>query len=266
MTRPATRRTLAVETLERRENPTASLSNGLLTITGTDLANTATVTIDARGTSSTTDDRVVVTEGTTTTVFPRYMYHPTNGIVAMVQRVEFHGKGGDDTFTNATDLPCKAWGGAGKDTLTGGSADDRLYGMGEADTLHGGDGADYLAGGQGDDKLWGDDGDDTLDEQFAQVYPDTPIAPPNLPGNIYADWQGGNDHLYGGDGQDTLWGGDDDDYLHGGIDLDHDFLNGGFGADTFAAEWRGSGFFVINWDLPDDLTPGDGDRVISVRG
>lgn len=152
-----------------------------------------------------------------------------------VARVVFEGAGGDDRFSNSSDVDCWALGGegrdelvntgagmmvatgdAGNDTLTGGSGDDRLYGddgtasvTGNADVLSGGGGADLLYGGTADDTLYGGSGADRLD------------------GGDYGDW------LEGGDGADVLLGGDGDDYLDGGNDDDTDQLTGGGGADWF---------------------------------
>ena len=88
--------------------------------------------------------------------------------MANVERVDFQGQGGDDTFTvgslagttitavlfsggdgndtldaSAAAVGITASGGAGNDTLTGGTANDRLNGGPGADKLNGGGGIDF---------------------------------------------------------------------------------------------------------------------------
>lgn len=95
--------------------------------------------------------------------------------VSRLDRIEFQGGKGNDTFINqnvAVDI--RAFGFGGNDTLVGGSGNDDLVG---------GTGNDHLNGKGGVDKFWGEAGNDTIvaiDAAFAE----------------YVD---------GGSGADTLW-------------------------------------------------------------
>ncbi len=115
-----------------------------------------------------------------------------------VNKIEFRGGNGNDTFCNETMLALKAWGDAGHDVIYGGSGNDILYGGHGNDRLYGRGGHDDLYGEAGNDRLEGGDG---------------------------------SDFLYGGSGYDYLYGGMDNDHLDGGHDLD--FLYGGGGHDEF---------------------------------
>jgi Ca2+-binding RTX toxin-like protein len=95
---------------------------------------------------------------------PKKAPAPSYPFQGTLNKIEFCGNAGNDTFKNNTDVPCFADGGAGQDTLYGGggadilfggSGNDRLYGRGGNDSLYGHAGADYLDGGDGDDVLVG---------------------------------------------------------------------------------------------------------------
>jgi Ca2+-binding RTX toxin-like protein len=116
-----------------------------------------------------------------------------------INKIEFHGGNGNDTFHNDTMLALKAWGDAGNDVIYGGGGNDILYG---------GHGNDRLYGGAGHDDLYGEAGHDRLEGGE------------------------GSDYLYGGDGNDYLYGGMDNDNLDGGNG--HDYLYGGGGSDLFS--------------------------------
>lgn len=92
-------------------------------------------------------------------------------------------------------------GGSGNDFLDGGPGDDTLLGKGGTDTLVGGDNNDTLLGGHNDDQLFGDAGNDRF-----------------------------------------IWNpGDDTDVNEGGVGNDTVEINGGNGAEVFAAQSNGSG-------------------------
>lgn len=80
-------------------------------------------------------------------------------------------------------VPAVVEGGAGNDTIIGGNESDTLLGGAGRDVIHGGRGADLIVGGAGNDKLHGDDGDDSL------------------------AGSAGNDGLHGGAGTDRFSGG-----------------------------------------------------------
>jgi Ca2+-binding RTX toxin-like protein len=68
----------------------------------------------------------------------------------------------DDSLTNKAGVKLSAWGGAGKDKLTGGSRVDLLHGGAGNDTVRGGGGTDALYGDSGNDRLEGGAGDEDL--------------------------------------------------------------------------------------------------------
>jgi len=101
------------------------------------------------------------------------------------------------------------FGGAGNDVLTGGSGTDQLFGQAGNDTLLGKGGNDLLFGGRENDTLTGGDADD-------QVF-----------------GQSGDDRM--------IWNpGDDTDLNEGGDGMDTAEVNGGNGAEQFAATANGT--------------------------
>jgi Ca2+-binding RTX toxin-like protein len=155
-----------------------------------------------------------------------------------VDRIEFVGGEGNDTFTTAStlavDIPVHAAMGAGDDHFEFGSAGTDLVDLGPGhdgyidgegnDFVDGGPGNDDMFGGNfstGDDVLSGGDGDDNLD---------------GLAGNDTIDGGSGNDLLQPGEGDDTLIGGSGDDVIGGIVggcfdDVGDDTMDGGPGND-----------------------------------
>ena len=223
-------------------------------IDGTYLADTARVSVEG--------DEVVVRVSTDQGFSREYDFNLYRNVewgnfvvgfhmsrVLAVTGVRFQGHEGNDTFTNPTDIPAVAFGGAGDDWLTGGAGDDyldgqagndQLYGGAGNDSLNGGAGIDYLDGGAGNDGITGGDGDDYL---YGQA------------GDDSLDGRAGNDSLNGGAGNNTLDGGAGDDGLDGGAG--NDSLNGGAGNDMLDG---GAGNDSLNGGAGNDtLDGGDGD-------
>jgi Ca2+-binding RTX toxin-like protein len=119
------------EPLERRRLMSASIVNGVLTVTGTELNDSVSISQD--------NARVRVNEGGRVTAFA----------LGRVKRIVVHALGGNDTVLGRTNLtkPLVVHGGAGNDTLTGGSGNDSLLGGDGEDRLDGARGADLLSGG-----------------------------------------------------------------------------------------------------------------------
>ncbi len=213
---------LAIDMLEQREmmaaNLTVNLVGSELQIIGSETADTVTVRLQ-------NGQYVVESNSLAARSFAS----------ASVTNIYFAGYGGNDTFTNNTELRSLAYGGDGRDVLTGGSGDDRLLGQDGKDTLYGGAGKDTLWGGYKNDTLYGQDGNDTLLGNSGHDY---------LYGGI------GNDHLNGGRNVDTLRGEDGDDVLISLDNKNHDNVGGGEGRDTY---WV-------------DRTPGGGgsDKILNV--
>src|SRR5262245_53562731 len=182
----------ALEDLQARVVPAATVSNGILYIDGT---NTADVVIVIRD-----PNRFRVIDNG----INRYFSFAS----VSRNRVEFRGYGGNDRFVNSTGLLATAYGMQGADVLIGGSNADNFFGGDGNDTLQGGDGNDGLSGENGRDVLWGEKGHDTLVGGFS-------IAVAEVDGHDYLDGGDGNDELWGTQGNDTVIGGNGFDALYG---------------------------------------------------
>lgn len=269
----------AVEELEGRRLLSASLSGGVLTITGT--ASADAITVSVSGTTLTVSDN-----GT-----------PSTFTVSSVTSIVLNLGDGNDTATLAASVtaPGNFYGGDGDDTLRGGSGADTFDGGAGADDIgdngassgqQGGspvDTVDYSSrsaslnvsldnspndgesAGLGErdnirlgiERIIGGSGDDTISEptffgssNYANVFE-------GGGGNDTLSGGGANDLLIGGDGEDTLDGGDGDDVLNGGAG--NDTLNGGFaqsgvgGIDT--ADYSA---YAVAVTVSADGTAGDG--------
>jgi hypothetical protein len=261
MTKPfGPHRRLQVEPLEDRSLPssgiTSTLQNGVLTIVGTDAADTIVIRQTPQG---------VTVNGQRS--------------FANVARVVVDGRGGNDRIyvdtsgiTGTGRAPISAYliggpgndllvGGDGNDTLIGGDGADSIYGAGGNDYIEGNAGADRLFGNAGNDIIYGGDGEDVIvggtgndfidggaggDWLYGGEGNDTILGGA---GNDYLEGDGGDDKLYGEGGNDWLVGGAGNDLLSGGAD--QDFLDGGPGNDTFDG---GAGFDSFHRDVSDVLT------------
>lgn len=163
-----------------------------------------------------------------------------NYSASSVGKVEFQGGNGNDRFINyVSNLPVRAFGGAGNDYLEGYNG---------ADVLVGGDGNDTLLGYGGNDQMWGGNGNDTLR---------------GMSGNDYLVGDGGHDTIDAGSGNDQAWGGDGKDYIKGGSGNDSlqgdnhdDYIDGGSENDTI---WGEHGIDTLLGGFGDDqLVGGDG--------
>lgn len=153
------------ESLETRRLLTATLENGLLTVTGTNNNNLIVIFRD--------NDTVKVFEG-------RFFGLPaiiTTFPLADVESILVNAGAGHDTvkvggfFGGPLAIPSTLNGGdgndvlsssAGDDVLNGDAGNDALNGDGGDDELNGGDGRDLLVGGAGSDALIGGGGNDLL--------------------------------------------------------------------------------------------------------
>lgn len=159
-----------------------------------------------------------------------------------------YGGDGRDTLTGSDDDD-ELHGGFGNDVLYGYAGNDALYGQAAVDRLFGGVGNDTLNGADHDDRLYGEDGDDSLlggsgaDRLFGQLGRDI------IKGN------GGPDYIEGNGFEDRLYGGKDDDTIRGGNQ--NDTLGGGTGNDELHGD-NGNDDVAGN-DGDDTLFGGDGD-------
>jgi Ca2+-binding RTX toxin-like protein len=133
--------------------------------------------------------------------------------VANTALIKVFGLAGNDSITvnevNGALPKAQLFGGDGNDVLIGGSGNDELFGQPGNDSLLGKGGFDLLFGGTADDTLTGGDADD-------QVF-----------------GQGGNDRM--------IWNpGDDTDLNEGADGADTVEVNGGNGAEQFAATANGA--------------------------
>jgi len=250
----------SLEALEQRDLLAASVyvAGSTLVADGTDAAEHVTVTIDTLGTANPYDDRAVVSQDWVPPVSADIWSSLGGGsYVRRISSVWFTGRGGNDYFWNNTDMPSKAYGGLGGDTLIGGTGKDGLYGDDDSwSWWHPYDGNDYLDGRGGDDYLRGEGGNDTLLGYY---------------GNDTLRGRDGNDRLYGESGADELWGEDGNDYLDPGGSYDWwtgqvvsdgyaDKLYGGYGADTFV--YYSSGSYYDPGDTWGDFNWYEGDTYV----
>ncbi len=159
--------------------PIGTLTNGALTINGTNGDDTITLTSDGTNVIATLN-------GTASQPFP----------VSGITSITVNGLAGNDNITIESSMPAtlgvSVQGGPGDDTITGGPGNDTLGGGAGNDSIAGGPGDDSIKGGQGDDTLAGGKGNDTL---FGSL---------------------GNDILRGGLGDDSLNGGAGTNQMYGG--------------------------------------------------
>ena len=149
-----------VERLEQRQLLSASLDDGLLTITGTDGNDRVSIMKGAKG------NLLQVTLNGQKSTFKKFD----------VKRVLIDGMDGNDSLQvweagMSFNVPVTIRGGdgndtlsgaSGKDVLEGGAGDDLLSGGKDNDRLDGGAGNDRLLGGKGRDTVFGGVGDDTI--------------------------------------------------------------------------------------------------------
>lgn len=192
------------------------LENSVLSIFGTDEVDRATVSTINSGATV----RVSAT-GADTQDIPR----------SQIGEILFIGVDGDDVFTNNSNIPSRAYGNNGNDTLIGGSAIDILVGGAGSDTLRGNGGDDMirgggggatpnvLSGGDGNDRLWGGVGSNTINGDR---------------GNDIIFGSAGDDVVNGGDGDDQIYVGAGNNNVRGGSG--NDIVIGGAGIDTVFGE------------------------------
>lgn len=133
------------ERLESRLCLTATLADGVLTVTGTGTPDVIRVVRQG--------DQTVVRETTGATSFP------TAGVARIVVNA---GEGDDRIRLDRVTVPTVVNAGGGNDRVNGGRADDTLFGGDGDDRLSGGNGDDEIRGDAGNDWIAGDLGDDDL--------------------------------------------------------------------------------------------------------
>jgi Ca2+-binding RTX toxin-like protein len=202
-----------VEALEeRRLLSGATLSGGVLDITGSRLSDRITIERNASGGS------YVVTVRGQSFVFAAdkvkqinivcgrgndlVAISNTNGGVGPRRAVD--GGDGDDTLV----------GGKGQDSLLGRDGDDRMDGREGEDTCIGGADDDTIFGGLSNDSLAGNTGDDDIEGGFG----DDSIT--GGPGNDTCHGGPDSDSVFGNDGNDSVDGDDGVDEVHGGRGTD----------------------------------------------
>src|SRR5438105_3607424 len=197
------------ESLETRTMMSASLSNGVLTITETNGADTVVVGKNPQG-------KFFVTENGIPSLF---LWNAVNKVVVNLLA-------GADNFSAqpAVNKPLEVHGG------------DVIKGLGGDDWLDGGvGGVAVYSQNTGNDRLEGGDGNDVL---HASDYGNC-----SLYGGAGNDWihgWGGNDYIDGGDGDDVCYGGMGNDVMYGGAGSDYlygedgnDVINGDNGVGLF---------------------------------
>jgi hypothetical protein len=138
-----------IENLEQRRLLSASVANGVLTITGTDKADHIIITQEKKS--------VLVREGSHLTRFDQLSR------ISHVSQIIVNAVGGNDRIKVTAKLAATIDGGDGKDLIIGGNGADVLIGGNGNDRILGQAGNDSINGGAGKDALFGGAGDDTLD-------------------------------------------------------------------------------------------------------
>ena len=263
-----------IELVESRRLLSASASNGVLTVTGSEFDDNILITANSGGQISVTRNNQ--SEG-----------GPFSGITSIV----VNALGGHDQITIRPDgqdtmgtvvgatVNC----GEGNDTANGGSGSDVLRGEGGNDELSGKGGDDVMDGGTGADKFFGGHGVDTVDYSSRTASQHVTVTLDNN-ANDGQSGEGdnvkdtvenlvggaGNDNFsspsnsnafnsfWGNDGHDNLTGGGGDDNLDGGNG--HDVIDGGEGNDWVTA---GAGYDVLRGGNGADHLEGqdDGDTI-----
>jgi len=195
----------------------AKLSGSILTITGTDNADTYTIE-QVDGQISLDGLHILDLTSALPAVIPSVA-------ASSLTEIHINGLRGNDIVRLDSGavagqqeilVPTVIDGGDGDDVIYGASGGDTVQGGAGNDEIHGGEGNDVVQGGADSDLMTGDQGSDQL---FGEV---------------------GDDLLLGGIGNDVLFGAEGDDYLNG-WDLgqeyatDHDELDGGPGANVYAS-------------------------------
>jgi Ca2+-binding RTX toxin-like protein len=257
------RRPFQLERLELRDQMAAevTLSNGTLTVTGTDQDDI--IAIVSSSSRQSTGLYLSTIQATVRSAETGAILAQRSVLQGSVNQIRVHCLYGDDVAENNTSKPSFMYGGHGSDMLYGGSSYDalysslgfggadeawgstmnHLYGRGGDDTLIGADGYDELRGGPGADYLYGFKGND------------------DLVGDTGDDW------LYGGEGDDEMWGGDGRDQMFGELGQDsmqggigNDFLDGGYGNDHLSGD---DGNDTLHGSYGDDyLHAGDGSDIL----
>jgi Ca2+-binding RTX toxin-like protein len=197
---------------------TATAAGTLLATSGT--ASAATTATFSNGTLTVTgddaDNTTVISRNTAGVILVNGGAIRVSGgtpTVANTGLIQVFGQAGADTLqlseANGALPRANLFGGVGNDVLTGGSGGDQLFGQTGNDTLVGRGGFDFLFGGSENDMLTGGDGDD---------------------------------QVFGESGADRMiWNpGDDTDLNEGGAGTDTVEVNGGRGAEQFAATANGT--------------------------
>ena len=136
--------------------PTVSLTNGVLTVTGSNASDTIKLDQFSNGILVNINGKILLRARS-----------------AAVSRIVVYSGDGNDSVTINSNISLETLldggngndflsGGAGKDVIYGGAGNDRLYGNAGADLLYGNDGEDTLDGGVGADYHHGGSGVDTL--------------------------------------------------------------------------------------------------------
>jgi Ca2+-binding RTX toxin-like protein len=170
-----------IEGLEGRALLSATLSNGVLTITGTDNRDTILVSLSKNGhtlTVSELEHQDAVLASIPGAPLPEPTITRFDLDAAPVSKIVITGGGNNDLIrllgsrTRPINIPAsidggegqdELNGGGGNDTILGGAGNDRIWGFEGDDLLRGGDSRDEINGGNGADTMYGDDGDDRID-------------------------------------------------------------------------------------------------------
>ena len=237
---------MTVQLLEPRRFMSAVVQDGVLTVTGTTLADDIVAYLFRAEPGA--DAKYVVEIGPMDGERPTQFWEfPAESVRLVVVRAGL----GDDlvdlavatiavpanalTEVSPVAVPTRVEGGFGNDRIYGGSNRDLIFDVFGNDQIDGRNGDDWIRAGPGRDTIYGGNGNDLI-----------------LGGS-------GNDSLSGGDDDDRVYGESGDDYVAG--DFGNDRLSGGAGNDRLGSLMKVP--WVGEWG--DDLIDG-GDGVDRIYG
>jgi Ca2+-binding RTX toxin-like protein len=213
---------------------TASVSNGLLLISGGPASKNDLIVTQSGPTIFIEDVLNAVTAGSGCHNLEPYMVECGTQSTPPITLIRVYLGDLDDKFWGASvSINMQVSGGSGKDTISTGSGSDWLFGEGENDTLSGGGGNDLLVGGAGTDTVSYDGAPSAVRVSLAATSAqdtlgagtDTIGEVESLVGSAF------NDQLYGTSGINSISGLAGNDTIEGGGGSDT--LDGGPGTDDY---------------------------------
>ncbi|MCH2203958.1 MAG: PKD domain-containing protein, partial [Fuerstiella sp.] len=219
------------------------LANGVLSIVGTEAADTVVVSIDENeiSVSASLDEPA-----------PSVQSFATEDI----QQISFTGFSGDDTFITEGEYPIDmhVFGGPGDDFLVTGSGEDVVTDLNGNNDIRTSYGDDTILTGPGNDQIESESGDDTIRDLGGDNRIDTDSGADTV---LTGD---GNDEIFTGTGNDIVRSVGGDNTIQAGAD--NDTVETGAGDDDIVTESGND--TIIDLGGENSLSPGLGTNHVSV--